>query len=97
MNVLTMFKRPSAFLPVAMSCSALVIVLVFLILHGAAPQPDEGAAAHLWQLLLVLQIPIVIFFVIIWVARFPRRALPILALQVAAALTAMAPVLLLHW
>ncbi len=92
-----MLKRPSAFLPVAMSCGALVIVLVFLALHGPAPQPDEGAAAHLWQHLMVLQIPIVMFFAIKWVTRLPRQALPILALQVAAALAAMAPVFLLHW
>lgn len=97
MTLLNMLKHPSAFLPVAMSFGALVTVLVFLALHGPAPQPDEGAAAHLWQLLMVLQIPIVMFFVIKWVQRFPRQALPILGLQVAAALAAMAPVFLLHW
>ena len=97
MNPLTLLKHPSAFLPVAMSLAALVTVLVFLALHGPAPQPDEGAAAHLWQLLILLQIPIVMFFAIKWVSRFPRQALPILVLQVAAALAAMAPVFLLHW
>ena len=97
MNPLTLLKHPSAFLPVAMSLVALVTVLLFLALHGPAPQPDEGAAAHLWQLLIVLQIPIVMFFAIKWVSRFPRQALPILVLQVAAALAAMVPVFLLHW
>jgi len=47
MTFLNMLKHPSAFLPVAMSVGALVTVLVFLALHGPAPQPDEGAAAHL--------------------------------------------------
>jgi hypothetical protein len=97
MTFLNMLKHPSAFLPVAMSVGALVTVFVFLALHGPAPQPDEGAAAHLWQLLIILQIPIVMLFAIRWVARFPRQALPILALQVAAVLAALAPVLLLHW
>jgi hypothetical protein len=47
MTFLNMLKHPGAFLRVAMSVGALVTVLVFLALHGLAPQPDEGAAAHL--------------------------------------------------
>jgi hypothetical protein len=72
-------------------------VLVYLALHGPAPQADEGAAAHLWQLLMATQAPIVLYFAVTWVPRSPRTALPILGLQVAAALAAMAPVFLLHW
>ena len=97
MSSSTILKRPSAFLPVAMSVGALATVLVFLGLHGPSPQPDEGAAAHIWQLLMAGQVPIVVFFGIKWVAQSPRRAAPILALQVAAALAAMLPVFLLHW
>jgi hypothetical protein len=97
MNSTGMLKRPSGFLPVVMSCAALAVVLVFLILHGPAPQPDEGTAAHTWQLLMAGQIPIIAFFAIKWVRLSPRRALPVLALQVGAALAAMIPVYLLHW
>jgi hypothetical protein len=97
MNPLTILKHPSAFLPVAMSLGALATVLVYLALHGPAPQADEGAAAHLWQLLMAAQAPIVLYFAVTWVPRSPRTALPILGLQVAAALAAMAPVFLLHW
>jgi hypothetical protein len=97
MNPLTMLKRPSAFVPVAMSFGALTIVLIVLALHGPAPQADEGAAAHIWQLLMAAQVPIVLFFAIKWVPQSPRQAVPILALQVGAALAAMAPVFLLHW
>jgi hypothetical protein len=97
MNPVPVLKRPSAFLPVAMSLGALATVLVFLALHGPAPQADEGAAAHIWQLLMTAQVPIVVFFAIRWVPQAPRQALPVLALQVAAALAAMAPVFLLHW
>jgi hypothetical protein len=97
MSALTVLKHPSAFLPVAMSVGALTTVLVFLGLHGPAPQPDEGAAAHIWQLLMAGQVPIVLFFGIKWVPQSPRQAVPILALQIAAALAAMAPVFLLHW
>ncbi len=92
-----MLKYPSAFLPVAMSFGALATVLIFLAAHGAAPQADEGAAAHIWQILMAAQAPIVLYFAIKWVPKSPRQAVLILALQVGAALAAMAPVFLLHW
>jgi hypothetical protein len=92
-----MLKHPSAFLPVVMSLAALAAVLAFVALHGTAPQADEGAAAHIWQLLMAAQVPIVLFFALRWLPRSPRQAVPILGLQVAAALAAMAPVFLLHW
>ena len=97
MNPSTMLKHPSAFLPVAMSLGALATVLIFVALHGPAPQADEGAAAHIWQLLMAAQAPIVLFFAIKWVPRSPGQAIPILAQQVAAALAAIAPVFLLNW
>ncbi len=97
MSPLPVLKHPSAFLPVAMSLGALATVLVFLTLNGPAPQADEGAAAHIWQLLMAAQVPIVAFFAFKWVPQSPRQAVPILALQGAAALVAMAPVFLLHW
>ena len=97
MNPFTLLKHPSAFLPVAMSLGALATVLVFVALHGTAPQADEGAAAHIWQLLMAAQAPIVLFFAFKWVPQSPRHAVPILALQVGAAIAAMAPVFLLHW
>ena len=97
MNPLTMLKHPCAFLPVAMSLGALATVALFIALHGTAPQADEGAAAHIWQLLMAAQVPIVLFFAIKWVPQSPRQAVPILAMQVGAALAAMAPVFLLHW
>ena len=97
MNLLPVLKHPSAFLPVAMSLGALATALGFLALHGPAPQADEGAAAHIWQILMVCQVPIIVFFALKWVPQSPRQAVPILALQVVAALAAMAPVFLLHW
>jgi hypothetical protein len=80
-----------------MSLSALAVVLLFLASHGPAPQADEGAAAHLWQLLMAGQIPVVLFFAVKWVPQTPRRAIPILIVQALAAVAAMSPVFLLHW
>ena len=92
-----LMKNPSAFLPVVMSLGALSTIALFIVFHGTAPQADEGTAAHIWQLLMAAQVPIVLFFAIKWLPRSPRQAAPILAMQVGAALAAMAPVFLLRW
>jgi hypothetical protein len=97
MNLSTMMKQPSAFLPVAMSFAALALVLGHLVMSDGARQADEGAAAHLWQLLMAAQVPILAFFAIKWLPQAPREALQVLALQVGAALAALAPVYLLNW
>lgn len=90
-------KRPSGFLPVAMSLAALAILGFYLMAYGPAPQADEGTAAHLYQALLAGQAPLVLYFAFRWVRESPREALPVLALQLGAALVALAPVLLLGW
>ena len=97
MKVPAMLKHPSAFLPIMMSLGALSTVLIYVAFRGTEPQPDEGAAAHLWQLLMAAQIPIIVFFAATRVPESPRQAAPVLALQVVAALAAMAPVFLLRF
>ena len=90
-------KQPSALIPLAMSCAALAIVLGHLAMSGVGREADEGTAAHLWQLLMAGQLPVVAFFAIKWLPRSPRQALLVLALQAGAALAALAPVFLLNW
>ena len=92
MRFSAMIRKPSAFLPIAMSLAALATVLIYLAMFGVVHEPDEGTAAHIWQLLMGLQIPIIVFFAIKWLVRAPRQALYVLALQAAAALAALAPV-----
>ena len=92
---LSTLKKPSAWLPIGMSLAALAVVAIHVAVYGPAPEPDEGTAAHLWQLLMAFQAPIVLFFALRWVPRQPRHGLPILAAQLAAAMAAMAPVFLL--
>jgi hypothetical protein len=55
-------KRPSAFLPLVMSLTALTLVLGHIAIYGAAREADEGAVAHLWQLLMAGQMPVLAFF-----------------------------------
>jgi hypothetical protein len=91
-----LMKHPTAFIPVAMSLAALVIVLGHVAMFGAAREADEGAAAHLWQLLMAGQLPIIAFFTLRWLAQMPKQALQVLALQIVAALAAVAPVYFLN-
>jgi len=88
-------KRLSAWLPIAMSLVALTVVLGHIALFGATREADEGAAAHVWQLLMAAQVPIVSFFAFRWLPRRPRQALWVIALQALAALSALAPVYVL--
>ena len=97
MTISAMLKRPSAFLPLILASGAVLTILVHLARFGPAPQADEGTAAHIWQLLMLLQLPAVGFFAIKWLPEAPRQALIVLALQVAAIAAALAPVALLHW
>jgi hypothetical protein len=80
-----------------MSLVALGLVLGQLALVGTARQADEGAAAHLWQLLIAVQLPIIAFFALRSLPRQPKHALLVLTLQIMAVLAACAPVFLLHW
>jgi len=93
-----MIKKPSAFLPLAMSPTALSLLGAAYMVgvasgHGGLiREPDEGAVAHLWQLLMAGQLPVLAFFAIKRLPRAPKQVLLVLALQVAA----VAPVSLLH-
>jgi hypothetical protein len=93
---LSIMKKPSAFLPLAMSFAALATVLVHVAMFGVAREADEGTAAHIWQILMAAQIPIVAFFAIKWLPQTPRQALLVLTLQGGAALAALAPVFFLN-
>jgi DNA-binding CsgD family transcriptional regulator len=92
-----LLKNPSAFLPLAMSFGALATVLIYVAIFGPAPQADEGTAAHIWQILMAGQLPIIVFFAFKWLPRTPKEALLVLVLQGGAALMALAPVFLLRF
>ena len=85
-------KRPTAFVPIAMSLTALSVVLGHIAIYGVVRESDEGAAAHIWQLLMGLQLPILAFFAIKWLPKAPRQTLIVLGMQAAAALASLAPV-----
>jgi len=95
-SVLAMGRRPSAFVPISMSLVALAMVLVTVAVSGVERGGDEGAVAHLWQILMAGQVPVLAFFLLKWLPRAPKATLSLLALQILAAVAAMAPVFILR-
>ena len=92
-----LLKRPTALIPIAMSFTALATVIAYATMFGTARQADEGTAAHIWQILMAGQVPVVAFFALKWLPAEPKQALLVLALQVGAALAAMFPVWWFQW
>jgi len=86
MTIRALLRHPSSYLPVAMSLGALAMIAWFVAAHGVVHQPDEGAQAHLWQLLVAGQLPIVGYFALRWLPSATRPALVVLGVQAAAVL-----------
>lgn len=91
-------RVPSALIPIALSLVALTVVVVSLAMSNwiVVHESDEGAAAHLWQLCMAMQVPVLLFFALKWIRRSPKAALVVLAVQLGAALLALAPVYMLR-
>jgi hypothetical protein len=88
----TLLKEPSAYLPLAMALACLGLVVGHFALYGNLHEVDEGAAAHIFQILMVAQVPIVGYFAIKWLPQSPSQALQVLALWTAVVIAAFAGV-----
>ncbi len=82
-----MLRQPTVFLPLAMSLIALAMVLVHFAIFGIVEETDEGTAAHIFQLLIVAQVPFIALFAFRWFALAPRQTLFFITLQASAVLT----------
>jgi hypothetical protein len=85
-------KLTSAYAPLVLSGAALALLIGHAAIFGVVHEADEGAAAHIFQLLMVAQVPFPILFATGWLRRKPRAALGILALQLGSALVAISAV-----
>ena len=82
-------RKPSAFGPVAMSNTALLMVIGtisadLMVLNHEVRDPDEGTIALLRKILMTVQMPFVLFFAAKWLRRAPKQAWRVLALQAGA-------------
>jgi hypothetical protein len=83
-------NRLSLVLPFVLSMLAFGLVMGN-ILAGVRPQPDESASAHMWQLLMAGQVPLIVLFLATsdWRDRSPAL---LFGAQVAAIALACLPV-----
>lgn len=92
----SLFKQPSAWIPLAMSFAALVMILVYVTMFGIVQNEDEGAPAHIFQLIMAAQLPIAGYFALKWLPRRPAQTLLVLALQAAAWIIPIATIMYLE-
>jgi len=88
-------RHPTVFLPLVMSLLALGMVLVHFTIFGVVEETDEGTAAHIFQLLIILQVPFIGFLAFRWLPIAPRQTFFFIVFQVVAALAAIMAVFFL--
>lgn len=84
----TQLNRILMVVPVVFSIIALGLVVVN-VAAGVPPQQDEGTAAHLFQLLILAQVPIVLLFIATSDWTRPGRPTRVLAVQALAGIAAL--------
>lgn len=89
-------NRWAGLLPVAMSLGALAIVATVVFTGWERHLSDEGAAAHLFQLLIAGEIPLIALFLMTAERGRAAFVLRLLAAQGGALLLALAPVAYYH-
>jgi hypothetical protein len=77
----SLFKQPSAWIPLAMSLVALAMILGYVAMFGIVQSEDEGAPARIFQLIMLAQLPIAGYFAVRWLPKQPKQAFIVLALQ----------------
>ena len=91
-----LFTQPSAWIPLVMSLAALMMILGYVAIFGIVHNEDEGAPAHIFQLIMVAQLPIAGYFAIKWLPKRPKQSLLVLALQAIAWIIPIATVMWLE-
>ena len=71
-------------------------LIAFAIAMAGTPQKDEGTGAHIFQLLVVAQMPLIVLFIATMGRGRFWRMVPVLAVQVGALALAFGTVYLRH-
>ena len=86
---------PTGLLPIGLSLGALFVVFIHVAFVGATSAPDEDSAAHVWQILMLAQIPALALFTGRWLRIARHPTFQVLALHggaIALSVVAAAPV-----
>jgi hypothetical protein len=92
----SLFRKASAWIPIAMSLSALTFLLIYAAIFGTRYHADERWPARIFQLVMLAELPIAAFFAVKWLPKQPRQSLIVLAAQAIAWIIPIATVLLLE-
>ncbi len=85
-------NRISGFVPIGLSLIAFSVVIVAVLTGCGKGDVDEGAGAHVFQLLVVAEVPFILLFVATADWTKVGRVAGLLALQTAGVVLAFAPV-----
>ena len=91
----SLLKKPSGWIPIVLSLTTLASILIMIAILGIPtpdPNADEGVGAHLFQMWLVLEFFMLIYFGFRWVPEAPKEGILVLLLQVIAVIAACFPV-----
>jgi len=87
-------NRISGIVPIVLSLMALGLLIVAVLTGWEKGYADEGAVAHIFQLLIVAEVPFILVFVATAEWKRIARVAGVLALQAAALTLALIPVAL---
>jgi hypothetical protein len=99
------FRSRSGWIPLILAGAAIALLVTWLatgphepyvVVENGVAREDENAVARTWQLLMLLQLPAILFFAAKWLPRDPRRTAMMLGLQGLAFIAAALPVALLE-
>ena len=87
MTIMSLIRKPSAWVPVVLSLGIIAMLASFLLNayfseQGIIRENDEGTPAHLFQIWLVLEALLIPTFAVRWLPSLPRQATKIIALQI---------------
>jgi uncharacterized membrane protein len=85
-------NRISATTPIVLSLIAFALVMIAVRTGWEMGYGDEGTMAHIFQLLIVAQVPFIVIFISTANWKRGRRVAGLIALQAAALVLALAPV-----
>ena len=99
------FRSRSGWTPLILAGTAIALLAAYfvtgphepyMVVENGVAREDESAVARIWQLLMLAQLPFILWFAVNWLPRDPRRALMMLAIQGALFVAAALPVYLLE-
>lgn len=101
-SVIAMVKRPSGWVPLALSvfCVLLLIAALGLTVQVAPDAPgevhDEGPLARLYQLIMLVELVLIGWFALRWASRDIKAGATVIALQVLAIAASFVPLLIIE-